>query len=292
MVSLLTAVELADRIRLEPKNYMVVDARPPSDFAAGHIPGAISMAWEDWCEAPPSTCQPVLHEPGYWGVIADPVATHLATRIAAAGISNDSRVVVYADGAESKGREGRIAWMLLYFGVASVCLLNGGWTAWLASGNPIETKACRPQQGRFTLEVCSHRRSQLCDLQLLYETDRMPLMIDTRTLDEFDGNCFEYQPRKGRIPNSILFPYSALFDPSGAFVSREHYMESVPPGILNAPSLVAYCEVGVRASTFALIHEVYTGNIVSVFDGSIMQWGVQSSLPVAVSGLAMIAYSD
>jgi thiosulfate/3-mercaptopyruvate sulfurtransferase len=283
MVSLITPDQLAAMTRAEPTKYVVVDARPQADFAGGHIPGAISMGWENWCESPPATCEPILQEPGYWGVIGDPVTMQLANRIGAAGISSESCVVVYADGAMSKGREGRIAWMLLYLGVSSVCLLNGGWTAWKSEGYAVETEQRRHSRNDFRLELQRHRRSHLSELQQLHEANQMPLMIDTRTKPEFNGDCFDYQPRKGRMPNSILFPYDGLFDLSGAFISQDNYLQSIPSRILSASSLVAYCEVGVRASTFALIHEAYTGKIVPVFDGSIMQWGLQSSLVIAYS---------
>ena len=36
--------------------------------------------------------------------------------------------------------------------------------------------------------------------------------------------------------------------------------------------------------TFALLHEIYTGTVVTVFDGSPMGWSLQKDLPV-ISGV-------
>ncbi len=47
-----------------------------------------------------------------------------------------------------------------------------------------------------------------------------------------------------------------------------------------AQRLVAYCEVGVRSCLFALLHEVYTGQIIANFDGSIMEWALDTQLPM------------
>lgn len=44
--------------------------------------------------------------------------------------------------------------------------------------------------------------------------------------------------------------------------------------------LFTYCEVGVRASTYAMLYEAYTGRVLPVYDGSIMEWGVYKDLPV------------
>ena len=47
-----------------------------------------------------------------------------------------------------------------------------------------------------------------------------------------------------------------------------------------AGRLVACCEVGVRSCLFALLHEIYTGRIIANFDGSIMEWALDTQLPM------------
>lgn len=39
-------------------------------------------------------------------------------------------------------------------------------------------------------------------------------------------------------------------------------------------------EVGVRSCVFALLHELYTGQIVTNYDGSLMEWALDEELPV------------
>jgi 3-mercaptopyruvate sulfurtransferase SseA len=53
---------------------------------------------------------------------------------------------------------------------------------------------------------------------------------------------------------------------------------------------VTYCEVGVRASLLALLHEIHAGQVVAVFDGSLMQWSLDPELPVF--GRIPDAYQD
>src|SRR5207302_182810 len=124
--SIISAKELATCIDI----CTVIDTRPPEEFAAGHIPGALNICWEQWCDKAPEVAGPTLAQPGYWGVLADPSRNHFHKRLEAAGISSNSHIVIYADGPRSRGSDGRIAWMLLYLGARHVALLNGGWQGW------------------------------------------------------------------------------------------------------------------------------------------------------------------
>lgn len=64
------------------------------------------------------------------------------------------------------------------------------------------------------------------------------------------------------------------------FLDKEAYRELLPETVLQARSLVAYCEVGVRSCVFALLHEIYTGQVVANFDGSVMEWSLDPTLPM------------
>ena len=109
------------------------------------------------------------------------------------------------------------------------------------------------------------------------------MLVDTRSGAEFDGQDYRYQPRMGHLPSAVLVPFSTLFHDSGRYIGPDTYRERVASNVEGASCLVAYCEVGVRACTFALLHEAYTNEIVSVYDGSIMEWGLYPELSV-VSG--------
>ena len=79
-------------------------------------------------------------------------------------------------------------------------------------------------------------------------------------------------------------PFVELFRGEGRYVDREEYLASLPKAVRDATELVAYCEVGVRASLFALLHEAYTNQVVAVFDGSMVQWALESDLPMTGGG--------
>ena len=274
-IGLIQVEQLIEDAIGDPGKYIVVDSRPEPEFLAGHIPGAIRISWEEWCESAPAEAARILHKPGYWGTLGEPSKQSFERRLIDTGIRQKAPIVVYADSARSKGREGRVAWMLLYFGAREVYMLDGGWSGWINAGRAVEIGVpSTTEKGDFHLAL-DERRRMMHDQLFNDNADKLPLMIDTRTAAEFHGDCYDYQPVKGRLPNSILFEFESLFEEDGKFVSRERYLEITPPDILRSLNKVSYCEVGVRASTFSLLHEIYTGEIIPVYDGSIMEWGWQ-----------------
>lgn len=258
----------------------IFDTRGREAFLAGHISGSMSMTWESWCAQAPDDVEPTLKQSGYWGVVAPIAPVDGDERLADLDLQDGRPIVVYADGPRTRGREARIAWMLLYFGACNVWLLDGGWTGWLASGGNVQAgeaaHAVRP------VGVClrPERRRQLHELREAYHQGTLPVLIDARSQAEFEGEIQEYLPRRGHLPGARLVPFADCFDADGRYVPREFYLTNLVPGIRDAVNMVTYCEVGVRACLFALLHEVYTGIIVPVYDGSLMEWSLQPDLPM------------
>ncbi len=259
---------------------LVVDSRPEIEYEAGHIPSALRLGWEDWNAKPTLGLSLDLWEPGYWGTLDNFRLEEFAGQLAQLGLSNYRPVVVYADSLASKGREGRIAWMLLYLGVENVFLLDGGWRAWLDAGGNSDRLESRAERGSFTLRIDSRRRVSTNALARMCGSGRMPTSVDTRSLSEFQGDSFDYQPRTGHLPEAVQLSYESLFEESGLFASRDKFLALLDPRVLSDPNLITYCEVGVRASTYALLLEAYTGRVLPVYDGSIMEWGADKTLPL------------
>jgi thiosulfate/3-mercaptopyruvate sulfurtransferase len=262
------------------RKFRIVDARPYADYQRGHIPGARWIGWEDWCGPAPTHAGAQLRQPGYWGVLAEFAPAVLTERLEQIGLSSDELVVIYADGPRSKGREGRVGWMLLYYGASSVALLDGGWSGWLRAGGKGEAPAPAPVRGRFKVDIQPERRVRLSQLRQAYATGKMPLLVDARSRAEYDGLLYDYQPRKGRLPTALHLPYTEFFTETGNFVDRDYYLQRIPVEVREAKEIVACCEVGVRSALFALLYEYYTGQVVANFDGSVMEWALDQTLPM------------
>ena len=190
---------------------LVIDARRRYEFNAGHIPGAICMRWEQWCQPAPESASSTMRQPGWWGKLAQPNEENFGQRLGLAGIGHDQPIVVYADSARSKGRDARIAWMLLYLGAKTVALLDGGWQGWLESKGEIQVDIEAPPASTFVVSIDCNRRLSLDNI-LSASEKRALIGIDTRTQEEHRGQIYDYQPRKGKIPNTVNIPFFSLYD--------------------------------------------------------------------------------
>ena len=279
-ISLITPAELTSLLSRVVLPVSIVDARTRQEFEAGHIPGAVHVDWEQWNELPPPGTKAELWEPGYWGSLDNPWKADFSTRLSALGLSNEKTIVVYADGVTSKGREGRIAWMLLYLGASNVCLLNGGWQTWLNAGGEYEVNQSDTIKADFQIRLDHRRRVTLDRLGKACLKGDVLNSVDTRSVDEFDGHTFDYQVRTGHIPKAVRLGYESLFEGEYEFASAESLLQNARIDLISSPGAFTYCEVGVRASTYALLTEILTGTIVPVYDGSVVEWGVYKELPL------------
>lgn len=280
MFQLISPSDLKNQLHSTGDKPIVIDARRRYEFNSGHIPGAVILRWEKYCEPAPGASSTVLQQPGWWGKLAEASSYMVAERLEHAGLRNDRHIIVYADGAKSKGRDGRIAWMLLYFGAREVSLLNGGWSAWLEDDGATELDITTPQVGNFVVDIDEERRILLDDIMRSPQS----IGVDTRTPEEHRGEIYDYQPRLGRIPNSVNVPFSRLYDASNKFLTKDSFerllSEQSNGNVQESTFDYSYCEVGVRAATFSLLHELYLGRKLPVYDGSFMEWSFNERLTV------------
>ena len=108
------------------KQFVVLDVRGQKEYDQGHVPEARRVDPGTWAKA--------------FGDGTD--ADGWSKRIGDLGIDADSRVIVYDD-AKSKDAA-RVWWILRYWGVEDVRILNGGWSAWIANKSPIQMETPGP----------------------------------------------------------------------------------------------------------------------------------------------------
>jgi thiosulfate/3-mercaptopyruvate sulfurtransferase len=186
--------------QLNNPNLRVVDARPPQQYAAGHIPGAVNLS-------------------GFGGIPraanGDMAGPEDFARVAGSlGIGNDATIVVYDAPSQMMGM---VAWAFLYYGHRDVRLLDGGFEKWTQEGRPVSTQAVTYPQTIFSAKPVE---AIYCSLSQAKSSHGRPQTVfwDTRSQAEYQGTAAaggEPPPRLGRIPGAIHLEWAELLDPEG-----------------------------------------------------------------------------
>jgi thiosulfate/3-mercaptopyruvate sulfurtransferase len=187
-------------------------------------------------------------------------------------------VVIYDD---NQGRDAARIWYILrYWGVKDVRLLNGGYPAWKASNGKttkdnvtVTTSASdiEKQPGRLTT------KDQL--LQLL--KSQPPQIVDARSDGEYCGTQ-ETAKRNGAIPGAKHLEWSDTIDKkTGKFKSADDLAKLFKEaGIDPSKPAVTYCQSGGRAAVLAFTLELMGGKDVSNYYRSWAEWGNDPDTPI------------
>src|SRR5262249_44443556 len=151
------------------KKFVVLDARPRKAYEAGHVPGAVWVDVAGWGRA----------------FAAGQGAEGGSPRGGALGGGPDSAVVGY--GAGEAPRAGRVSWILRYWGVKALRLLNGGWPAWLAAGGQADRERVTPAPTRPRLVAQPGRLAAREQLLAALKAGKPPQILDTRSAAEHCG---------------------------------------------------------------------------------------------------------
>jgi thiosulfate/3-mercaptopyruvate sulfurtransferase len=242
---------------------VVLDARPKKDYDAGHVPNA---RWVDH-----STWARLFGEGGDAG--------GWAKRIAALGVANDSKVVVY-DANQFKDAA-RIWWILRYWGVKDVRLLNGGWNGWTAAMLPTDSQTPSVMPSNFQPRPRAERLATKGEL--LQSLDRKSLQIvDARSRKEHCGLDTLTNKRAGAVPGARPLEWSDLIEPKTHRFKppaelRKLFAEA---GVdLDRPT-ATYCQSGGRAAVMAFGLELMGAKDVSNYYRSWSEWGNVADTPI------------
>ncbi|WP_394974027.1 sulfurtransferase [uncultured Croceitalea sp.] len=252
-------------------NLKIIDFRKKESYLSGHIPDAIQI-WRDDIENPTYP---------YKGMMAKKeTIEQLFSKL---GIKTSDMLVLYDD--KGSCDAARLWWVLKSHGFDNIRILNGGIQAWLAAGGVTSKKVFIYEKTIFTLPT---QASKLLitknELNMLLSSSRPPLLIDTRTYDEYTGKRQKLGAAKaGRIPKSKFLDWAETIDYENTMKFKPlNELEKLYTffGYGKSDTIITYCHTGVRsAHTTFILTELLGYNNVKNYDGSWSEWSYYDELP-------------
>jgi thiosulfate/3-mercaptopyruvate sulfurtransferase len=282
---LITVAELVDALAgQEPPTLIDIRWRlggPPGidSYRAGHLPGAVFVDLDTQ----------LAGLPGAGGRHPLPATADFEAAMRAAGVRVGRDVVVCDDGDATIAA--RAWWLLRYFGhgrpggpggdgAGQVRVLDGGFRAWQAAGQPVSTADVTPAPGDFS---ASPGHLPVLDAAGAAEVARSGILLDARAPARYRGETEPVDRVAGHIPGALSAPTAENVTSAGLFRSAaELQARFASLGIepVAGPQVGAYCGSGVTAAHTVLSLEL-AGIQAALYVGSWSGWIVDAARPVA-----------
>lgn len=250
---------------------IVLDVRKVEDYRAGHIPGAVNVAYGSWAVKRGE----LLNEL--------PSDDELKEVIGGAGIEPGSKVVVVAKMATPPERVDatRVAWTLRYAGVENVALLSGGFDKWVADKRALSTDAVRPRTKAYRGQFQKNLLAKKADVEAALGK---AVIVDVREADFYAGQKkMDFVARMGHIKGAVSLPTSAMYEADGTYKAREALAALATAAVgadLNR-EIITYCDTGKFCSAWwFMLHDVLGYKNVRSYDGSMMEWAKDAAAPM------------
>ena len=246
-------------------NLRVVDMRQ-NGYAAGHVPGAVYLS--------PVAIRDANSPPTFL-----PTPAAFEAMMAGLGISDSTRVVVY----DERGGiyAARLWWILNYYGHSNVALMNGGWTKWTAENRPAPADAAPSRSAKFTAKPLPKWLATASDVVGAINKPGVKI-IDARTAAEIEGKDLRNIKRGGFVPSSVPVYWEDLLDPQKKTFKPADELKKIyeEHGIVPSQEVIAYCQVGMRASVDLFALHLLGYDKLRNYYGAWEEWGNRDDLPL------------
>jgi len=263
------------------EDLVIIDVRTTTNYGVGHIPGSFNVPYIGW--------QP-FNEKKQCQLMSKP--DELSQILQAIGVNDSSHVVIYDHGNSigdaTKGCAS--VWILEAMGHTDVSYLDGGFTKWTFEGRIIDNKLPEGETGNFVADVDS---AKVVTLKQVLKKMRKKgvVLLDARNSNQHFGDTKRGDvERYGHIPGSINLPAPFLnhagVNRAPATLKPEEQLVDIVKGV-GIPSdknreIIVYCNTGQYAGmNYFVLHDILGYRKVSVYDGSMLEYGADDKLPLA-----------
>jgi len=188
---------------LQQTGLRILDARPQSAYAKGHIPGAVRVDVKSWQQLGQKVDG--FHDAKAWG-----------REVGRLGITFDSPVVVYGSNLPDTAR---VWWTLKYLGLRDVSILDGGYALWLKEKRPSDASSPSVKVVDFEPKFQADRLEEIDALKNAVRSGQVTV-VDARSKEEFTGQDVRGK-RGGHIPGAKHLEWKELLSADGRFQAPE-----------------------------------------------------------------------
>jgi thiosulfate/3-mercaptopyruvate sulfurtransferase len=242
--------------RLSDDSIHILDARFPEEYEHGHIPGAVGLS-----PVQLEYTEVLGNEAKVPNIAAYP--EQVTEILRDAGISDDQEIVIYDGGGSYLAA--RLFWLLEYYGVWPLRILNGGLSAWQESVGMVTRNPSEVEGGNVVPRLHERLKAEFSDV-LIAQTQRGVTLCDTLPEESF---------QEGAIPGSVNIPYHRTYakrkvkrmrEPAElAELYRSHGLSPDKP-------VVFYCGTGYSASQNYFGARLLGYEHIRLYDGSLVDW--------------------
>ena len=266
-------------VRLNDPSILIVDASyfvpggiapAKAQFAEGHLPGAYFFDIND------------VADPNGRKDHTFPTAAIFAAKVGALGITNAHHIIAY-DYMGGACAAARVWWMFRHVGHEKVSVLDGGLKKWKAENRALSTEDPKILPAYFDTVATRSIVRSCTDMQANIVAKTWQT-VDARGAGRFEGTEPEPRPglRSGHIPSARNVPFATLLESSTQTFKDKAAIKKafISAGVDLSKPITTTCGSGVTACTVALGAYLVGKTDVNIYDGSWLEWGADSTLPL------------
>ena len=191
-------------------------------------------------------------------------------------------VVIYDDAGGALAAA-RLWWMMRLTGAINVRVLDGGWSAWTAAGQPVESGQEEPGSAAVAIRFDQQQCVGFQELETALE-EKTIFLLDARGAPRYRGEVEPLDRVPGHIPGAHNRPFTDNLDANGHFKPARQLGEEFRSliGAYSPSSVVHMCGSGVTACHNLLAMEVAELRGSRLFVPSWSGWSSDPQRPVAV----------